>query len=55
MLANRALEYLAPGLQSTSQVTAELTRDAAEFDGLIVNGAQAHAGAGVAAASSSRS
>ena len=27
--ANRALEYLAPGLQSTSQVTAELTRDAA--------------------------
>lgn len=40
-LANRALEYLAPGLQSTSQVTAELTRDEPTFDGLIVNGAKA--------------
>jgi phospholipid/cholesterol/gamma-HCH transport system substrate-binding protein len=40
-LANKALEYLAPGLESTSQVTAELTRDAPTFDGLIVNGAKA--------------
>lgn len=40
-LANRALEYLAPGLQSTSQVTAELTRDEPTFDGLIVKGARA--------------
>jgi phospholipid/cholesterol/gamma-HCH transport system substrate-binding protein len=39
--ANRALEYLAPGLQSTSQVTAELTRDEPAFDGLVVQGAQA--------------
>ncbi len=40
-LANQALEYLAPGLQSTSQVTAQLTRDQPEFDQLIVSGAQA--------------
>jgi phospholipid/cholesterol/gamma-HCH transport system substrate-binding protein len=40
-LANQALEYLAPGLQSTSQVTAELTRDEPTFDGLVVQGAQA--------------
>ncbi len=39
--ANRALEYLAPGLQSTSEVTSELTRDAPVFDQLIANGAQA--------------
>jgi phospholipid/cholesterol/gamma-HCH transport system substrate-binding protein len=39
--ANRALEYLAPGLQSTSQVTAELTRDEPAFDQLVVQGAQA--------------
>ncbi len=39
--ANRALEYLAPGLQSTSQVTAELTRDEPTFDQLVVQGAQA--------------
>ena len=39
--ANRALQYLAPGLQSTSQVTAELTRDQPAFDGLLVQGAQA--------------
>jgi phospholipid/cholesterol/gamma-HCH transport system substrate-binding protein len=39
--ANRALEYLAPGLQSASQVTAELTRDQPAFDGLLVQGAQA--------------
>jgi phospholipid/cholesterol/gamma-HCH transport system substrate-binding protein len=40
-LANQALKYLAPGLQSTSQVTAELTRDQPEFDQLIVSGGQA--------------
>jgi phospholipid/cholesterol/gamma-HCH transport system substrate-binding protein len=40
-LANKALEYLAPGLQSTSQVTGELTREAPVFDQLLVNGAQA--------------
>lgn len=39
--ANRTLEYLAPGLESTSEVTAELTRDEPAFDGLIVQGAQA--------------
>jgi len=39
--ANRALEYLAPGLQSTGQVTAELTRDQPTFDALVVQGAQA--------------
>jgi phospholipid/cholesterol/gamma-HCH transport system substrate-binding protein len=38
--ANRTLEYFAPGLQSTSQVTAELTRDAPEFDALIADGAR---------------
>jgi phospholipid/cholesterol/gamma-HCH transport system substrate-binding protein len=40
-LANAALAYLAPGLQSTSQVTAELTRDEPTFDQLMVEGAQA--------------
>jgi phospholipid/cholesterol/gamma-HCH transport system substrate-binding protein len=39
--ANRALQYLAPGLQSTSQVTAELTRDEPVFDQLVVQGGQA--------------
>jgi phospholipid/cholesterol/gamma-HCH transport system substrate-binding protein len=39
--ANRALGYLAPGLQSTSEVTAELTRDEPAFDQLVVDGAQA--------------
>jgi phospholipid/cholesterol/gamma-HCH transport system substrate-binding protein len=39
-LANQALKYLAPGLQSTSQVTAELTRDEPSFDQLIADGAQ---------------
>ncbi len=39
--ANRALQYLAPGLQSTSQVTAELTRVQPTFDALVVKGAQA--------------
>lgn len=41
LLANQALAYLAPGLQSTSQVTAELTRDEPTFDQLVVQGAQA--------------
>lgn len=39
--ASRALEYLAPGLQSTAQVTAELTRDEPVFDSLLVQGAKA--------------
>jgi phospholipid/cholesterol/gamma-HCH transport system substrate-binding protein len=39
--ANRALKYFAPGLQSTSQVTAELTRDQPVFDQLLVQGADA--------------
>lgn len=41
--ANAALKYLAPGLQSTSQVTAELTRDEPAFDQLIVDGGRAMA------------
>jgi phospholipid/cholesterol/gamma-HCH transport system substrate-binding protein len=40
-LANRTLEYLAPGLESTSDVTHELARDEPAFDGLIVKGAEA--------------
>jgi phospholipid/cholesterol/gamma-HCH transport system substrate-binding protein len=39
--ANQALKYLAPGLQSTSQLTAELTRDQPTFDQLVVQGAGA--------------
>ena len=39
--ANEALRYLAPGLASSSQVTAALTRDEPAFDGLVVQGAQA--------------
>ncbi len=39
--ANRALEYLAPALESTSQVTGELSRDQPTFDALVVKGAQA--------------
>lgn len=39
--ANQALRYLAPGLESTSQVTAELARDQPRFDQLIVDGATA--------------
>lgn len=39
--ANRALQYLAPGLQSTAQVTAELARDEPAFDSLLVQGARA--------------
>jgi phospholipid/cholesterol/gamma-HCH transport system substrate-binding protein len=40
-LANRTLEYLAPGLESTSDVTHQLARDEPAFDGLIVKGAEA--------------
>jgi phospholipid/cholesterol/gamma-HCH transport system substrate-binding protein len=39
--AHRALNFLAPGLQSTSRVTAELTRDEPTFDQFVVQGAQA--------------
>src|ERR1700729_374628 len=39
--ANQALKYLAPGLQTTSQLTAELTRDQPTFDALVVQGANA--------------
>jgi phospholipid/cholesterol/gamma-HCH transport system substrate-binding protein len=39
--ANQALKYLAPGLQTTSQLTAELTRDQPTFDQLVVQGANA--------------
>jgi phospholipid/cholesterol/gamma-HCH transport system substrate-binding protein len=41
LAANRTLKYFAPALASTSQVTAELTRDEPAFDGLLVEGAQA--------------
>ncbi len=39
--ANRTLKYLAPGLASTSNLTAELARNEPAFDGLLVQGAQA--------------
>jgi phospholipid/cholesterol/gamma-HCH transport system substrate-binding protein len=39
--ANKTLRYFAPALTSTSQVTAELTRDEPTFDALLVQGAQA--------------
>jgi phospholipid/cholesterol/gamma-HCH transport system substrate-binding protein len=39
--ANQALKYLAPGLQSTSQLTAELAHDQPTFDQLVVQGAGA--------------
>jgi phospholipid/cholesterol/gamma-HCH transport system substrate-binding protein len=39
--ANRTLKYFAPALASTSDVTAELTRDEPAFDGLLVEGAHA--------------
>ncbi len=39
--ANKTLEYLAPALASTSNVTAELDRNEPAFDGLLVQGAQA--------------
>ncbi len=38
---NRTLKYLAPGLASTSNLTAELDRNEPAFDGLLVQGAQA--------------
>jgi phospholipid/cholesterol/gamma-HCH transport system substrate-binding protein len=40
-LANRTLEYFAPGLQSAGQVTHELARNEPAFDGLVVQGADA--------------
>src|SRR5207237_2065762 len=39
--AKRTLKYLAPGLASTSNLTAELDRNEPAFDGLLVQGAQA--------------
>ncbi|HLY50940.1 MAG TPA: MlaD family protein [Solirubrobacteraceae bacterium] len=39
--ANRTLRYFAPALSSTSDLTAELTRDEPTFDALLVQGAQA--------------
>ena len=38
--ANKTLKYLAPGLASTSSLTAELDRNEPAFDGLLVEGAQ---------------
>jgi phospholipid/cholesterol/gamma-HCH transport system substrate-binding protein len=38
--ANRALQYLAPGLASAADVTTELARDAPAFDGLLAEGAK---------------
>ena len=38
--ASRTLRYLAPGLASTSNLTAELARNEPAFDGLLVQGAQ---------------
>jgi phospholipid/cholesterol/gamma-HCH transport system substrate-binding protein len=39
--ASRTLKYFAPGLASTSNLTAELDRNEPAFDGLLVQGAQA--------------
>jgi phospholipid/cholesterol/gamma-HCH transport system substrate-binding protein len=39
--ANRTLRYLAPGLASTSDVTAEIVRDEPAFDALLTDGATA--------------
>jgi phospholipid/cholesterol/gamma-HCH transport system substrate-binding protein len=39
--ASKTLKYLAPGLASTSDLTAELDRSEPAFDGLLVQGAQA--------------
>ena len=39
--ANQTLRYFAPALASTSNLTAELTRDEPTFDALLVQGAQA--------------
>jgi phospholipid/cholesterol/gamma-HCH transport system substrate-binding protein len=41
LAANRTLVYFAPALNSTSELTAELTRDEPTFDALLVQGAQA--------------
>jgi phospholipid/cholesterol/gamma-HCH transport system substrate-binding protein len=38
--ASQTLKYLAPGLASTSNLTAELDRNEPAFDGLLVEGAQ---------------
>lgn len=38
--ASKTLEYLAPGLASASNLTAELDRNEPAFDGLLVQGAQ---------------
>lgn len=37
---NQTLRYFAPALSSTAQVTGQLARDEAAFDGLLVQGAQ---------------
>jgi phospholipid/cholesterol/gamma-HCH transport system substrate-binding protein len=39
--ASQTLKYLAPGLSSTSNLTAELDRNEPAFDGLLIQGAQA--------------
>ena len=39
--AHKTLKYFAPGLASTSKLTAELDRNEPAFDGLLVQGAQA--------------
>jgi phospholipid/cholesterol/gamma-HCH transport system substrate-binding protein len=39
--ANKTIEYFAPALASTSDVTRELTQDEPTFDSLLVRGAQA--------------
>jgi phospholipid/cholesterol/gamma-HCH transport system substrate-binding protein len=39
--ANRTIQYFAPALASTSDVSRELTRDEPTFDGLVVQGAKA--------------
>jgi phospholipid/cholesterol/gamma-HCH transport system substrate-binding protein len=41
LAANKTLEYFAPALLSTSDFTAQLTRDEPTFDSLLVQGAQA--------------
>jgi phospholipid/cholesterol/gamma-HCH transport system substrate-binding protein len=38
--ANRTIEYLAPALQSTAEVTKEIDRNEPAFDALLVNGAK---------------
>ena len=41
LAANKTLQYFAPALLSTSDFTAQLTRDEPTFDSLLVQGAQA--------------